>query len=306
MSVLEKLKYLDFFHKVQDDAIHRSSLSGIVTLVCGVFMAYLMIDELVRFSTSTVTSEVGVDLQIGAKLPIHFNFTFPGLYCDAFGLDFLDNAGELSLEVMDNIKKEPFLVNGRPVKGCNTYGQLLTNKVSGDFHIAFGRQSIAMEDKRSHIHRFTPQELDTFNASHIIHKLAFGENVPGVKNPLDGSVQIVTQDSAQFQYHLQVIPTVYVHSNGKITKSNQYTHTLKHYQVNTHASSFKQPGIFFKYELSPYQVTYKEHREQFSHFIASLCAILGGVFVVGGWMAGFVKPLVTPKQKRAVLPNRIK
>jgi len=297
----EKLKLFDFFPKLHDEYISRSGVSGFVTIICGSFMLFLMISELVSYARIQVTSEVGVDLEIGVKLPIHFNITLPGLKCDAFGLDFLDNAGDLQLEVMDGIKK----VNLPGGRGCTTYGSLFTNKVSGDFHIAFGRQSVAMEDKRSHIHRFTPAELDTFNASHIVAKLSFGDDVPGVSNPLDNTKHIVEKDSAQFQYHLQVIPTHYVHLNGKITKSNQYTFSSQRHDVNTHARSFKQPGIFFKYELSPYQVTYREHREHLSQFFASLCAILGGVFVVGGWMAGAAhtgKKIATPKHSRKSLP----
>ena len=42
--------------------------------------------------------------------------------------------------------------------------------------------------QKHHMHRFTMAELDTFNSSHIINKLAFGEGIPGVQNPLDGYV----------------------------------------------------------------------------------------------------------------------
>ena len=42
--------------------------------------------------------------------------------------------------------------------------------------------------QKHHMHRFTMAELDTFNSSHIINKLAFGEGIPGVQNPLDGCV----------------------------------------------------------------------------------------------------------------------
>eukprot|EP01113_Clastostelium_recurvatum_P028239 TRINITY_DN3418_c0_g1_i3.p1 TRINITY_DN3418_c0_g1~~TRINITY_DN3418_c0_g1_i3.p1 ORF type:complete len:314 (-),score=46.59 TRINITY_DN3418_c0_g1_i3:119-1060(-) len=301
-QIEEHLKLFDFFPKLRDDALHRSSLSGMVTLLCSIFMSYLMISEIMAYVAIDVTSEVGVDLEVGVKLPIYFNFSLPGLNCEGFGLDFIDNAGDLQLEVMDNIRKVPQRPAGRDgVRGCNAFGKLLTNKVSGDFHIAFGRQAVATDDARSHIHRFTPQELDTFNASHIIEKLAFGEEVPGVPNPLDGATHIVDHDSAQFQYHLQVIPTRYVHLGGFITVSNQYTFTLQSFVVNTRARTFKQPGIFFKYELSPYQITYREHREPFSTFIASVCAILGGVYVVGGWMSGAVrksKPLMKPRTSR--------
>ena len=43
----------------------------------------------------------------------------------------------------------------------------------------------------AHIHRFTPQEMVSFNSSHKINRLSFGEDFPGVVQPLDGTEQIV-------------------------------------------------------------------------------------------------------------------
>jgi len=243
-------------------------------------MAFLMISEFIQYRTIKVTSEVGVDTSFGLKLPINVDITMPNLRCEDFGLDFVDNAGEQQLEVEDNMIKTP------QEKGCQISGFLLTNKVAGEFHIAFGRLAVAVEDAArqggGHIHRFTMRELDLFDPSHIITKLSFGADVPGVENPLDGTSKIITKDSAQYQYFIKVVPTTFYHLDGSVTHTNQYSYTMKYYYVNTHAGAFKQPGVYFKYDLAPYRVTYREYREFFSHFITQLCAILGGLFGVAG------------------------
>lgn len=68
-------------------------------------------------------------------------------------------------------------------EGCRLTGHALVNKVSGNFHVAFG-DSIVRDGM--HIHQFLPQEAPTFNVSHTIHSLSFGDPYPGMPpNPLD-------------------------------------------------------------------------------------------------------------------------
>jgi len=281
---VERISSLDFFPKIPEELKVKTTSSAVVTITVGVIMSYLMISELIDFTQGVVTSEVGVDVTYNVKLPIHFNITFPGLDCSEFGMDFVDMAGEQQLEVAENIDKTQL-----PGKGCRISGFLLTSKVQGEFHVAFGRLAVAEDPSQfSHIHRFNLRELDLFNASHIITKLAFGDVIPGIANPLDGHTKIVTKDSARFQYYIKVVPTTYQHQSGLVTDTNQYSYTLHEIVVNTHAKTFKQPGVYFKYDLAPYRVTYREHRQPFAHFITQLCAILGGLFVVAGLISSVI------------------
>jgi len=283
-SLVDRLSSLDFFPKVPDELKVKTTSSAIVTIAWGVMITFLVISELISYINGTVTSEVGVDITYNNKLPINFDITFPGLNCQDFGLDFVDLVGEQQLEVNNNIRKQAL-----PRIGCRLTGVLLTSKVQGEFHVAFGRLAVAAEDNpTSHSHRFSMRELDIFNASHIVNKLTFGDEVPGVTNPLDGHSRIVIKDSARFTYFLKVIPTSYQHQSGQITETNQYSYTLQTISVNTHARSFKQPGVFFKYDLAPYRVTYRESRPPFAHFITRLCAISGGLFVVAGLISSFI------------------
>jgi hypothetical protein len=43
--------------------------------------------------------------------------------------------------------------------------------------------------------------------------------------------------------------------------------------------------VFFKYELSPYTVTYREDRKPVAHFIAAISSLIGGIYVVAGMVS---------------------
>lgn len=80
--------------------------------------------------------------------------------------------------------KNPF-AHVKKGEGCQISGQMLVNKVAGNFHIAFG-DSIVRDGM--HIHQFVPTEAPGFNVSHTIHSLSFGMKYPKMpRNPLDES-----------------------------------------------------------------------------------------------------------------------
>jgi hypothetical protein len=52
--------------------------------------------------------------------------------------------------------------------------------------------------------------------------------------------------------------------------------------------NFQQPGLFFRYDISPYSVHYKQERKSFPHFLTALCAVIGGVWTVFGLLTSSV------------------
>lgn len=77
-------------------------------------------------------------------------------------------------------------LNVQPGEGCNVAGHMLVNKVTGNFHIAHG-DSIVRDGH--HIHQFNPATAHTFNVSHTIHSISFGEPYPDMPvSPLDNGI----------------------------------------------------------------------------------------------------------------------
>ena len=75
----------------------------------------------------------------------------------------------------------------------------------------------------------------------------------------------------------QIVPTSYkgLNSNEEI---NVYQYTASFNQVQ----SQMLPAIYFRFDLSPITVKYWQYKDDFSHFVVQICAIVGGVFAVTG------------------------
>ena len=168
-------------------------------------------------------------------------------------------------------------------EGCHVHGQLQVNKVAGNFHIAPGK---SFQQGRVHMHDLIPfGDNRNFNMSHTIHKLSFGHDYPGSKNPLDEVSMVSHASSLAYKYFVKVVPTLYIDLNKKVISTNQFSVT-EHTQGTNFGTSSDLPGLFFYYELSPIKVMFKEHRVLFLHFVTNVCAIVGGVFTVSGIIDG--------------------
>ncbi|PWZ41220.1 Endoplasmic reticulum-Golgi intermediate compartment protein 3 [Zea mays] len=88
-------------------------------------------------------------------------------------------------DLLDQCKREGFLqsIKDEEGEGCNIYGFIEVNKVAGNFHFAPGK---SFQQSNVHVHDLLPFQKDSFNVSHKINRLSFGEYFPGVVNPLDG------------------------------------------------------------------------------------------------------------------------
>jgi len=107
-------------------------------------------------------------------------------------------------------------------QGCQIAGNMSFKRLNGNFHIAMGE---GVERNGQFIHTFLPDEMELFNASHIIHELKFGpvydtsdgENgIMGDMNALNGVKKIVTRNEGStgtFQYFLKIVPTTYKGEN---------------------------------------------------------------------------------------------
>ena len=98
-------------------------------------------------------------------------------------------------------------------------------------------------------------------------------------------------------YFAKVIPTIYVPvkaARGNIT-TNQYSITSQYRPAIV--DGVRQnvlPGLFFVYDISPFQVTVTEHTSTATELVTSLCAILGGIITA----AGLLDSLLYSVQKR--------
>ncbi|XP_068642229.1 uncharacterized protein [Aristolochia californica] len=189
-------------------------------------------------------------------------------------------------DVIDQCKREGFLqrIKDEEGEGCNIYGFLEVNKVAGNFHFAPGK---SFQQSNVHVHDLLVFQRDSFNVSHKINRLAFGDNFPGVVNPLDGVEWTQQTAHGMYQYFIKVVPTVYTIINGHKIQSNQLSVT-EHFRGTELGRVQALPGVFFFYDLSPIKVTFTEQHVSFLHFLTNVCAIVGGIFTVSGIIDSFI------------------
>merc|ERR1712226_879003 len=120
------------------------------------------------------------------------------------------------------------------------------------------------------------------NTSHSIHRLEFGERVAGIQSPLEGTTKIVKHGAYMFHYYIKLVPTLFTGS-GKLVYTHQYSVTDNGKNVMVKKGELTGlPGVFLVYEFTPFMVQKIEKTVPLSHFITSVCAIIGGVFTVAG------------------------
>jgi hypothetical protein len=194
--------------------------------------------------------------------------------------------GVTNPDLIDQCKREGFLqrVKDEEGEGCNIYGFLEVNKVAGNFHFAPGK---SFHQSGVHVHDLLAFQKDSFNISHKINRLTYGDYFPGVVNPLDKVEWSQDTPNAMYQYFIKVVPTVYTDIRGHTIQSNQFSVT-EHVKSSEAGQLQSLPGVFFFYDLSPIKVTFTEEHISFLHFLTNVCAIVGGVFTVSGIIDAFI------------------
>lgn len=81
------------------------------------------------------------------------------------------------------------------------------HQVAGNFHLAPGR---SFQQGSQHVHDLSPFVDHTFDLTHTVHGLSFGQPYPGMRNPLDGAQKAMRGydnplgQHGMYQYFLKV------------------------------------------------------------------------------------------------------
>jgi len=127
-----------------------------------------------------------------------------------------------------------------------------------------------------------------WDLSHSIARLSFGQDFPGILNPLDGVEKTADQKgNALYQYFIKVVLTEYEASDGRVITTNQFSSTEYTKNLGT-STDHGLPGVFFIYDLSPLKVRYEEQVHSLASFLTGICAIIGGVYTVSGLLDSFI------------------
>ncbi|CAH0515687.1 unnamed protein product [Peronospora belbahrii] len=170
-------------------------------------------------------------------------------------------------------------------EGCRFTGKMFVNRVAGNFHAALGR-TFHREGKM--VHQFRPGQEYYYNSSHIIHSLSFGEPMPSVTGALDGVSKIMAHTGGVFQYYIKIVPTIFSDIDKNTIHSYQFSVTQQSSYMSLSGRMTSLPGTFFVYDFSPFMVKVENDRMPFTHFLTKICAIVGGVISIAGFVDSFM------------------
>ncbi|TRY54811.1 hypothetical protein DNTS_001778 [Danionella cerebrum] len=172
----------------------------------------------------------------------------------------------------------------QPPNACRIHGHLYVNKVAGNFHITVGK---AIPHPRGHAHLAALVSHETYNFSHRIDHLSFGEEIPGLLNPLDGTEKVSADHNQMFQYFITIVPTK-LQTYKVSADTHQFSVTERERVINHAAGSHGVSGIFMKYDISSLMVKVTEQHMPLWQFLVRLCGIIGGIFSTTGMLHSLV------------------
>lgn len=266
------IRRFDIYRKVPKDLTQPTLTGACISISSVIFIIFLFLSELSLFITVETVSELTVEdpVKHSEKIPVFLNITIPNLECEYLGLDIQDDMGRHEVGFQDNTQK--FESNTESTKGCRLESHFVVNKVPGNFHVS------------THSTKKQPPNPDM---THIIHKVRFGmdivegKDVTGSFNPLESVDRTNVNAIHTHDYIVKIVPTVYEEIDGKIHFPYQYTYSYRDMLQYGHGGRV-MPAIWFRYDLSPITVRYKERRKPFYTFLTTICAIIGGTFTVAG------------------------
>ena len=59
------------------------------------------------------------------------------------------------------------------------------------------------------------------------------------------------------------------------------------------------PAVYFRFDMSPVTVKFKQYKDNFLHFLIQICAIIGGIFSVTGIIDALVHKSVVAILRKA-------
>lgn len=268
------LRRLDLFRKVPTDLTQTTLSGAIFSICCVMFMTILFLSELFDYLTPEIINELFVDQGSGgmSKIDVRLNVSLYRLECKFAGLDIQDDSGRHEVGALANMVKTPITSTdekGLKQTGCRLEVSFQINKVPGNFHLS------------THSAVDQPSIIDM---AHKIHEISFGDdvrslNLHGSFDPLRSITHSDDSSLHTHEYHLRIVPSIYEELNGSELRPYQYTFAHKKY-IALGFSGRIIPAIWFKYDINPISVKYKERRKPFYEFICMTCAIIGGTFTV--------------------------
>ena len=196
-------------------------------------------------------------------------------------------------------KKRQLYQQHRPEHpGCQVSGQLLVNRVPGNFHL----------EAKSKNHNLNAALT---NLSHVVNHLSFGEwvddhdrkskrilkQVPEEHkqfSPMDGHSYVTSDFHQAFHHYIKVVSTNF--KLGASAYNSMETYQMLEQSQIVYYETANVPEARFSYDLSPMSVVVEKEGRKWYDYVTSICAILGGTFTTLGLIDAMLYRILKPKK----------
>lgn len=283
----EWLRKFDAHLKTLDGVRTRTLSGAVLTVASTCVIVLLCFSELVVFASVRTVHHMGIDPAHPQHetVRIQLQVEFPHVGCDRARFGVEATRGESALAPEAHIVETPV-----GEVGCSLQGEVTVGKVGGNFHVSAGQPGGPLGAGGLFATAGSLHEFQALNLSHTVHHLAFGEDFPGLNNPLEHVVNVVPADVGQYQFHIKVIPTVYKRLRRKPIFTFQYSLTEQFVKMDLLSAlrATNAPGVFFYFDFYPVLVEYHEEKPSVLQFLTRICGIVGGVFTVSSLLDGIL------------------
>ncbi|XAR49448.1 hypothetical protein NMG60_11032663 [Bertholletia excelsa] len=114
--VVNKLRNLDAYPKINEDFYSRTLSGGVITLVSSIVILLLFFSELRLYLHTVTETKLLVDTSRGETLHINFDVTFPAIQCSLLSVDAMDISGEQHFDIRHNIFKKRIDSHGNEIE----------------------------------------------------------------------------------------------------------------------------------------------------------------------------------------------
>jgi hypothetical protein len=308
-SVFQKrLKDLDLFKRLPKNMSKGSLLGVVMTVICIVTVALLLLNEVITFMTKEIESGMRIDHRKDDQdVEVHLSIDLHKFPCHLLGLDIVDYVGthrvaehrtlkywtlntngeklkEVDMDMNEQDTKAEFMSAYEKEYGCRIEGYFNILLVPGNFHIAFhGKAQLYMEIMRERAGQLNVDLTHTINHLYfgatknqaILDSLKSDFNLQSVQTLNNYKSTTVVPQPGQFSYRykLLIVPTDLIYEDG-----HQYD--IFQYKTFWNVATMEMQGdfsIWVEYDLSSLSMVEKRKHKYLSEFIIHICGIIGGL-----------------------------
>ncbi|KAJ1917561.1 ER-derived vesicles protein erv46 [Mycoemilia scoparia] len=115
-SLASQFRTFDAYAKTMDDVSIRTLSGALITIISGIIMLFLTLNEYIDYKKIEMRPEIIVDKTMGEKLPINIDITFPNVPCVMLGLDVMDSIGSHEVNMFHHVTKTRISKDGQIIE----------------------------------------------------------------------------------------------------------------------------------------------------------------------------------------------